>query len=146
MRSRKECCAACGVLRVLEMELREPSNIRRLGDGSGMGKELGPCPSSRLMSSKCDRSLGPITSDMPEEWKLEDFDDLELVRSGGLPGAPIVSGEYVRVVMRGRGSFLFVLWCSNPPMRREETRFGAACAQESRDGINEWTYSCSDMM
>jgi hypothetical protein len=132
---------------VLERELREPSNSRRLGDGSGMGNELGPCPSSRLMSSKWDRSLGPITSDMPEEWKLLDLDDLELVRSGGLPGAPIVSGEYVRVVMRGRGSFLLVWWLSDFPKRREETRlFAAACAQTSRDGVKEWTYSCSDMM
>jgi hypothetical protein len=141
VRSRKECCAASGVLRVLETELREPSNSRRFGDGSGMGKELGPCPSSRLMSSKCDRSLGPIMSDMTDEWKLDDLDDLELVRSGGLPGAPIVSGEYVRVVMRGRGSFLYVLCCCSmaPMVRREEVRLGAACAQKSRDGINEWT-------
>ena len=140
VRSRKECCAACGVLRELGMELREPSNSRRFGDGSGMGKEFGPCPSSRLMSSKCDRSLGPMTSDMPDEWKLDDLEDLELVRSGGLPGGPIVSGEYVRVVMRGRGSFLFAFCCSMPPMRRrEEARFGAACAQKSREGINEWT-------
>ena len=93
MRSRNECWAVRGVLRALDVEVRELSNSRRFGDGSGMGNAVGPCPSSRLMSSKCDRSLGPMTSDKPEEWKLDDLDDFELVRSGGLPGAPMVSGE-----------------------------------------------------
>jgi hypothetical protein len=93
VRSRNECCAACGELREPNDELREPSKSRRLGEGRGMGKVFGPCPSSRLMSSKCDRSPGPITSERPEEWKLDDLEDLELVRSGGLPGAPMASGE-----------------------------------------------------
>ena len=51
-----------------------------------MGKAVGPWTSSRLMSSKCDRSLGPMKSDKVDEWKLLDLEDLELVRSGGLPG------------------------------------------------------------
>lgn len=92
------------------------------------------------MSSKWERSLGPMMSERPEEWNEDDdLDDLELVRSGGLPGAPIASGEYASVVMRGRGSFLGARWFSSPPMRRGGTRFGAGCAQKSRGGINEWT-------
>lgn len=52
-----------------------------------MGKEEGPPEaSSRLMSSKCERSLGPMKSERVDEWKLDDLDDLEFVRSGGLPG------------------------------------------------------------
>lgn len=108
--------------------------------------------SSRVISSKCERSLGPMMSDRPEEWRLEDFEDFEFVRSGGLPGAPPrarLSWVYVRVAMRGRGSFLVevLFWLSGAPMRREGTRSSAGLAQSLRgDGINEWTYSCSEMM
>jgi len=42
-----------------------------------------PC---RSMSSKCDRSAGPRQSESVDECRLDDLDDLELVRSGGLPG------------------------------------------------------------
>jgi hypothetical protein len=58
------------------------------------------------MSSKCDRSLGPMKSECVEEWKLLDLDDLLFVRSGGLPGAPNAawaSCEYVTDAMSGRG-------------------------------------------
>lgn len=40
------------------------------------------------MSSKCDRSeLIPSVSACEEEWNEEDLEDLELVSSGGEPGA-----------------------------------------------------------
>jgi hypothetical protein len=76
----------------------------------GMGNAVGPLEaSSRLMSSKCERLLrspGPMKSECVEEWKLLDLDDLELVRSGGLPGGPPndewTSCEYVRAAMSGR--------------------------------------------
>ena len=43
--------------------------------------------SSRLMSSKCDRfSVVPMKSRRVDEWMLDDLDDFEFVRSGGLPG------------------------------------------------------------
>lgn len=64
------------------------SKTTRLDGETGIGKVGGPCTSSRLMSSKCERSLGPMMSDRPEEWKLDDLDDFEFVRSGGLPGGP----------------------------------------------------------
>ena len=76
--------------RLLDEDVRGASNTTRLEGDTGIGKELGPrpCRSSRLMSSKCERSLGPMMSERVEEWKDEDLDDLELVRSGGEPGAP----------------------------------------------------------
>jgi hypothetical protein len=46
------------------------SNSTRVEGGEGIGKVEGPrapFTSSRLMSSKCDRSLGPMTSERPEE-------------------------------------------------------------------------------
>lgn len=46
------------------------------------------CKSSRLMSSKWDRSLGPMMSERDEECSDDDLDDFEFVRSGGEPGAP----------------------------------------------------------
>jgi hypothetical protein len=40
------------------------------------------------MSSKCERfSVVPIKSRSVDEWMLDDLDDFEFVRSGGLPGA-----------------------------------------------------------
>lgn len=81
------------MLRVLETDMRgfETSYSRRLEDEAGMGKEEGPkapCKSSRLMSSKWDRSLGPMMSERDEECSDDDLDDFEFVRSGGEPGAP----------------------------------------------------------
>lgn len=51
------------------------------------GNTAGPFTSSRLISSKCDRSLGPMSSDSVSEWKVELFELFEFVRSGGEPGA-----------------------------------------------------------
>lgn len=48
-----------------------------------------------------------MKSEWVDEWKLLDLDDLEFVRSGGLPGGPPnpewASREYVRVAISGRG-------------------------------------------
>jgi hypothetical protein len=39
------------------------------------------------MSSKCERfSVVPMKSRRVDEWMLDDLDDFEFVRSGGLPG------------------------------------------------------------
>ena len=66
--------------------------MTRLEGLRGMGNDDGPPEaSSRLMSSKCERlprSPEPMKSECVDEWKLLDLDDLELVRSGGLPGVP----------------------------------------------------------
>lgn len=76
-----------------------------------MGKEVGPPDvSSRLMSSKWERfSVVPMKSSRVDEWMLDDLDDFEFVRSGGLPGgAPKcedASCAYVRVAMSDRGCF-----------------------------------------
>ena len=71
---------------------RGASNRTRFEGGEGIGNVVGPMfpfTSSRLMSSKCERSLGPMTSDRFDEWKDEDLDDFEFVRSGGEPGSPL---------------------------------------------------------
>jgi hypothetical protein len=63
-------------------------NVRRGAEmATGKGPWV-PCTSSRLISSKWDRSWGAMTSERCEEWKELDLDDLEFVRSGGEPGAP----------------------------------------------------------
>lgn len=115
-----------------------------------MWKDEGPPRSSRLMSSKWVRSLWPMTSDIFEEWKDEDLDDFEFVRSGGLPGAAIVaSAAYVRVAMSGRGALGGRSRRKGVPMRLEEViwmRSGDAFTRWAADGINERTYSCSDII
>jgi hypothetical protein len=62
---------AWGVGRLPDAEAadaREASNRVRLDGEVGMGKEEGPpCRSSRLMSSKCERSCGPTMSERLEE-------------------------------------------------------------------------------
>lgn len=88
VRSRKEWAEwECGRL-LLESEARGASKRMRLDGLAGMGKEEGPPDaSSRLMSSKCDRfSVVPMKSRRVDEWMLDDLDDFEFVRSGGLPG------------------------------------------------------------
>jgi len=131
VRSRNAWGAACGALRD-----REASYNTRFGE-CGTGKADGPWTSSRLMSSKCERSLGLIMSDRLSEWKLDDLLDLELVRSGGLPGA---SGRYAAAAMRDRACVL-VRFCSNgAAIRGEGPRVGALADQASRwDGIRAWT-------
>lgn len=80
------CGCTCDRLRA-EREAFGASKTMRLEGLTGTGKDAGPPAASlRLMSSKCERSLGPIESDRVDEWKLDDLDDFELVRSGGLPG------------------------------------------------------------
>lgn len=74
-----------------------------------MGNTVGPFTSSRLISSKCDRSPGPIKSDSVSEWKLELFELFELVRSGGEPGALMSGGYVVRVAMMCRSFLVRVL-------------------------------------
>ena len=87
VRSRNEWAAACGCELPRWLEGREASNITRLEGDVGMWKDEGaPCRSSRLMSSKWERSLWPMPSGRLAEWKDDDLDDLELVRSGGLSG------------------------------------------------------------
>lgn len=66
VKSRKECWAGCesGVLRMLESdddEMLRASYTTRWSGLVGMGKVFGPAlMSSRLISSKCERSLGPM--------------------------------------------------------------------------------------
>lgn len=52
---------------------------------------------------------------------LDDFEDLEFVRSGGLPGGALkedgASCAYVRVAMSGRGGLRGVERRSGVPMR-----------------------------
>jgi hypothetical protein len=87
VRSRNEWAAGCGCELPRWLEDRDASNSTRLEGDVGMWKDEGAaCRSSRLMSSKWERSLWPMTSGRLEEWKDEDLDDLELVRSGGLSG------------------------------------------------------------
>jgi hypothetical protein len=129
--------------------------MTRLDGLSGMGNELGPADaSSRLMSSKCERLLRspePMKSECVDEWKLLDLDDLELVRSGGLPGGPPndvwTSCEYVRAAMSGRGGWRRVESCDEGAGAGagagpdDAMRCRSCRAQTSRFGreINEWT-------
>ena len=87
VRSRNECWAEWGRL-LVETEARGASKRTRLEGLAGMGKDEGaPDASSRLMSSKCERfSVVPMKSRRVDEWMLDDLDDFEFVRSGGLPG------------------------------------------------------------
>lgn len=88
VRSRKEWAECeCGRL-LVDSEARGASKRTRLDGLAGTGKEEGPPDaSSRLMSSKCERfSVVPMKSSSVDEWMLDDLDDFEFVRSGGLPG------------------------------------------------------------
>lgn len=86
VRSRKAWGWAWARLRGWEADL-EASKMTRLEGLTGSGKEAGPPAASlRLMSSKCERSAGPMRSERVDEWKLDDLLDFEFVRSGGLPG------------------------------------------------------------
>jgi len=113
---------------------------------NGRGNAEGPLDaSSRLMSSKWERLLrspGP-KSEWFEEWKLLDLDDLELVRSGGLPGGPPKDwwpscDEYVRVAISGRGG---LRRSDSEGIGRLAVRAWKKCALESRFGkqFKEWT-------
>jgi hypothetical protein len=122
--------------------------MTRLEGLKGMGKEVGPPEaSSRLMSSKCERlprSPGPMKSECVDEWKLLDLDDLELVRSGGLPGAPYVewsSCVYVRAAISGRGGRRREESCEEGNADGRVMRWTSWRAQTSRFGkkFNEWT-------
>jgi hypothetical protein len=89
VKSRKEPCAGCGCdrLRPPDVYGRWPSKMTRSEGLNGIGKREGPpVASSRLMSSKWERSLVPMKSASVDECRLLDLEDFELVRSGGLPG------------------------------------------------------------
>jgi hypothetical protein len=89
VRSRNECAECEWARDLVESEARGASKRMRLDGLEGMGKDGGPPDaSSRLMSSKWERfSVVPIKSSSVDEWMLDDLDDFEFVRSGGLPGA-----------------------------------------------------------
>jgi hypothetical protein len=149
VRSRTEWCAGCGWdrLRPLEEKDREDSYTTRLEGLNGIGNDVGPAEaSSRLMSSKCERlprSPGPMKSECVDEWKLLDLDDFELVRSGGLPGAPyeLSSCAYVRAAMSGRGGRRREESCEDGEADGDAMRCRSWRAQTSRFGkeFNEWT-------
>jgi hypothetical protein len=98
VRSRNEWTGGCGVLRLLLIEEKE---VRR------------PCTSSRLISSKCERSAGPIMSERASEWKDDDLEDLEFVKSGGEPGAPSRAGFDSAKVMVAISALGLDLVCSD---------------------------------
>lgn len=124
VKSRNEWCAGCGCdrLRPLEGNAFGASKMMLLEELAGIGKEDGPpVASSRLISSKWERLPGPKKSEWVEEWQLLDLDDLEFVRSGGLPGgipkAELASCAYVRVAMSGRGGRRVPIARNDVPVR-----------------------------
>jgi hypothetical protein len=137
VRSRKEVWE-CDRLRPPATEGREPSKMMRSDGLNGAWNPEGPAAaSSRLMSSKCERSLVPIKSVSVDECRLLDLDDLEFVRSGGLPGGIpklCASCGNMSVVISGRGGRR----CSRRrSVRGEESR--RAHVLRFGGGINEWT-------